>query len=126
MKVRGFDVGVESISRWRTVDETHLPTEGELSPQFVPEISPLDEILRPPSLDERIPRMTAPDNLDAALLQPRVMAETKERLLALLQDASQAGDPVLGLKALRAAAMLTQDMAMDDEIRAAMTALYRG
>ena len=76
MKIRGFDIGVESISRWRAVDETHLPTEGELAPQFVPESSPLDEILRPPSLDERIPMMTAPDRFDSALLQPRVMAET--------------------------------------------------
>ncbi len=126
MKIRGFDVGVESISRWRVVDETHLPTEGELAPQFEPETSPLDAILRPPSLDERIPMMTAPDRFDPALLQPRVMADTKDRLLALLQDTAHRGDPELGLKALRAAAMLTQDMTMDAEIRAAMTALYRG
>ncbi len=126
MKIRGFDVGVENISRWRRIDETHLPVEGELKPEFSSKPTPLDEILRPPTLDERIPLLTAPDDLDPELLQPRMLEQTKAELLDALSRAMLASSPDDARAFADAAALLTQDIRMDDDVRSALTALFRG
>ena len=64
MKIRNLDIGVESITRWQIDDEIHLPKDRGLAPTFLPLYRPLDEILRRPSLDERLPALMQPESLD--------------------------------------------------------------
>lgn len=75
MRVENLGVGVESVSLWQVEDEVHLPKEGGLAPTFLPQYRPLDDILRRPSLDERLPRLLQPEMLDPDLLT-RTLSDT--------------------------------------------------
>jgi hypothetical protein len=112
MRIKPLDIGVESITRWQPEDEVHLPRETGLRPAFLPHYRPLDEILRRPSLDERLPR----------LLQPEyVRAETRE--LFAVRAGRESGRRRHLLEA--AAACLDDDINLDHEVRRALAALLR-
>lgn len=126
MKVRNLDVGVESVSRWQVRDEVHLPEKGPLKPTFLPRHRPLDEILRRPSLDERLPRLLEPATLDPDLLSPAVMTQVRmeTQALFLAQARRETGRKRDILEA--AADLLDEDVVLDDEVRRALGALLRG
>jgi hypothetical protein len=132
MRVRSLDVGVERITQWEIGDEFHLPPEGKSAPAFLPQLRPLDEVLRRPSLDERLPDLLQPTDIDPELLEPAALTETRRELARLFGKASasaraRGGDAgktseVLG----RASWLLQTDDGLDAEVRAALAALLRG
>jgi hypothetical protein len=125
MRIKPLDIGVESITRWQPEDEVHLPRETGLRPAFLPHYRPLDEILRRPSLDERLPRLLQPEFVDPDLMEPAVLtdvrAETRE--LFAVRAGRESGRRRHLLEA--AAACLDDDINLDHEVRRALAALLR-
>jgi hypothetical protein len=126
LPIKPLDVGVERVTRWQADDEIHLPREGSLQPQFLPEARALDEILQRPSLDERLPRLLQPASLTPELLQPHVLAAARQgAIAAFLRRAKQeTGERRDALEA--AARLVLEESARDEEVRAALAALLRG
>jgi hypothetical protein len=126
MKIRSFDVGLESISRWEFEHEIHLPRDGALSPTFLPIYRPLEDILRRPSLDERLPDLLRPDMLDADLLQPAAMT------MARMDAASSFGRAARRQHGRRreileaASSLLEEDIDLDEDVGRALATLLRG
>lgn len=126
MKIRSFDVGLEGITHWQRTDEAHLPTEGVLRPEFTPAPQMLDEMLRPPTLEEKIQSLSVPDMVDPALLEPAVMASVKSSLLKKLNDERLRSRGPLNALLSDAFAILENDIQMDREVEASLVALFRG
>lgn len=126
MKIRSLDIGVESITRWQADDEIHLPKEGGLAPTFLPLYRPLDEILRRPSLDERLPALMQPESLDPDLLQPAALTEARQGARALFASAS-ASETGRRRDLFEAAGnVLDGDIELDEDVRTALAALLQG
>ena len=125
MKIKPFNTGIEGVSNWRRADETHLPTEGQLATEFSAELPLLDEILRPPTLDERLPLLTRPDVLDVALLEPAVMAAARQELMELLRQNRAQAEPGKGPLFEAAIFTLASDFELDAQVRVALAALFR-
>ncbi len=126
IRVRNLDIGVESITRWDVEDEVHLPKEGRLAPQYLPQYRPLDDILRRPSLDERVPRLLQPTTIDPDLLQPAVLSETRLSARQALLERARREDGRKRETLEAAARILDEDRALDDEVRRALATLLRG
>jgi hypothetical protein len=126
MRVKNFDIGVESITRWDRHDEVHLPKDGPRKPTFLPEARPLDAVLRRPSLDERLPGLLQPSHLDPDLLEPATLTDVRVALQTLFtqkaKKATGAAREVFG----HASRMLDSDVHLDDEVRTALAMLLRG
>ena len=123
MRVQSLDVGVADIHRWRRSDEVHLPHEMSARSVFLPEMRPLDAILRRETLDERLTGHLVPEMVDPDLLAPSVMGETRRSVADKIALAADCG----GGAALDAAAeLLDAELALDDEVREALAALLRG
>ena len=126
MRVRNLNVGLEAITLWRIADETHLPDESSLKPQFLPLQQHLDEILHRPSLDERLPTLLQPDFLDPDLLEPRVLSETRDETRDLFVVAARRRSGRLRRIFELAAEHLDEHRELDDEIRRSLAVLLRG
>lgn len=126
MRIQKLDVGLADISRWQIEDEQHLPRDGALTQKFLPQVQALEQILRRPSLDERLPNMLEPKSIDSDLLAPSVLGEARLGALQVFQDASEQskGDARSALQAV--ATILEQEVALDHDIRTALAALFRG
>ena len=125
-RIRNLDVGLERITQWEIGDEFHQPPEGKVAPPFLPQHRPLDEVLRRPSLDERLPDLLQPADLDPGLLDPAALTATRRGLALLLKRNATEGHGK-GAEALeRAARLLEADEGLDAEVRAALAALLRG
>ncbi|MCP8939512.1 hypothetical protein NK718_13380 [Alsobacter sp. SYSU M60028] len=121
---RPLDVGIDRISRRTPAQEVHLPAQAPAAPAFLPQARPLDEVLRRPTLDERLCDLLEPASLDAALLEPAVLSRTRSEAAAEFSAlASSSADPGL---LERAVGVLNADVALDEEIRTALAALLRG
>ncbi len=120
-----MDAGLERIARWRVDDEAHLPGEKGQSPRFIPDPGQLEDVLRRPSLDERLPNLLKPASLDEDLLHPRVLSRVREdvalRFRAIARQRSGAAREAL----TRAADILEEDAMLDRDVRAALAALFR-
>ncbi len=125
-RIRNLKVGVESISRWRVDDEHHLPAAKISGPAFLPKYRPLDEILRRPSLDERLPDLLQPETLDPDMLEPAVLTRLREESRDILRR--KAGANAGGTRRVfeNAAQALDRDVDLDYEISAALAALLQG
>ena len=125
-RIRNLDVGLERITNWEIGDEFHLPAEGKAAPAFLPQYRPLDEVLRRPSLDERLPDLLQPTDLDPGLLDPAALTATRRDLSLLFK---RNGRDLHGKAAEtfdKAARLLEADEGLDAEVRAALAALLRG
>lgn len=128
MRIKPFDVGVESVTLWQHEDEVHLPNEGRAGPAFLPEAQALDAILARPRLDERLPDLLVPTSLDPSLMEPATLSDVREELRRVFERESRAA----GLQAAdrdlfgSAALLLGDDVAMDSEVRSALAMLLRG
>jgi hypothetical protein len=126
MRIKSLDIGLESVSRLHVEDEVHLPDQPGLRPVFLPAPQLLDEILRRPSLDERLPQLLQPDTLDPNLLEPAVLSgvriETRNRLTACARRAEGHNRRLLE----KAASLLGTEVNMDEEVRRSLAALLRG
>lgn len=125
MRVNKLDVGVEGIHRWRETDEVHLPSAGRLAPAFVPEQSALDEILRRPSLDERLVSLMQPQRLDQELLEAPILSQTRRRTREFFADMAER-EPYAGNELRQAAELLAEDVELDETVSTALAALLRG
>jgi hypothetical protein len=126
VRIKSLDIGVESISRWRVDDEIHLPKEGPLAPVFLPVYRPLHDILHRPSLDERLPNLLQPTTVDPELMEPAKLTEARIDSRSLLTDHARRATGHKRLLLERAAALLDDDVSLDDEVRAALAMLLRG
>ncbi|WP_294641435.1 hypothetical protein [uncultured Aureimonas sp.] len=126
MRIKSLDVGVESVSLWQQQDEVHLPAEARGAPTFLPEYQALDTILNRPSLDERLPDLLLPGSLDPDLLEPSVLAGTREELTALFLAEARArtGEDAAAFEA--AGKLMRDDTERDGDVRAALAMLLRG
>ncbi|MGR3483832.1 MAG: hypothetical protein ACU0BF_00665 [Paracoccaceae bacterium] len=123
-RARPLGVGITDVDRWRREDEAHLPPGGPAAPAFVPEPRPLDAVLRRETLDERLSSYLVPADIDPDLLAPAVMAQTREGLRARFARAAEGTAPGSALP--RALALLSDEVTLDHEVRAALAALLRG
>jgi hypothetical protein len=126
MRIRNMDIGVESVSRFLVEDDVHLPEEKGLRPVFLPLARPLDDVLRRPSLDERLPRLLQPEFLDPELLEPATLSYVRleaQRLLAR-RAKRESGSRRKTLEL--AASHLDNEASLDDEVRRSLAALLRG
>lgn len=127
MRIRPFDVGVESVSRWQIEDEVHLPEEGRAGPSYLPSYRALDSILYRPSLDERLPDLLQPRKIDPQLLEPSVLTDTRQGLARLFTRLGTGHDDAADRAAFRAAGeFLSDEVSRDEEVRAALALLLRG
>lgn len=127
MRIRPFDVGVESISRWQVEDEVHLPEEGRAGPSFLPSYRALDSILYRPSLDERLPELLQPRNVDPQLLEPSILTGTRQELARLFNRLGASATDPADRAAFRAAGeFLDDEVSRDEEVRTALALLLRG
>ncbi len=126
MRVRSQNIGVESISRWQADDEVHLPTETGLRPAFLPLYRPLDEILRRPSLDERLPALLQPDVLDPDLLEPAMLTDVRHQTRDILSARARRETGRRKQLFEIAASYLGDDISLDNEVRRSLAALLRG
>jgi hypothetical protein len=125
-RIRNLDVGLERITQWEIGDEFHLPLEGKAAPAFLPQSRPLDEVLRRPSLDERLPDLLQPVDLDPGLLDPAALSATRQDLIAFFSRSARDARGKSADTLDRAARLLEADDGLDAEVRAALAALLRG
>lgn len=126
MRIKSLNVGVESIGFWQVDDEVHLPSEGRVAPAFLPQYRPLDEILRRPSLDERLPALLQPAVLDTDLLDPATLAQARLAARDVFGEAAGRADGARRTLFAKAAAYLDGAVAMDEEVRRSLAVLLRG
>ena len=126
-RIQPLEVGVETIARWRIDDEQHLPKDKKAPPVFLPETRALDEILRRPSLDERLPNLLKPERIDPDLLRPARVSEIRRSLAQRFRDLELSSSSEAKRTAFAAAAtVLEEDVVLDDEVRSALALLLRG
>lgn len=125
-RIASLNVGVTQIDHWRARDEQHLPIGGRTLPTFLPEIRPLDAILRRETLDERLAADVVPDEIDPELLMPAVLSATRKSLKSRLEAAAANARGLARADILAGAALLEAEVALDEEIREALSALLRG
>lgn len=126
MRAKRLDFGLESITRWRVGDEDHLPVEGKAAPRFQPRHRELDEILRRPSLDERLTDALQPLYIDPDLLEPSVLSATRQSTRQLLAAAAESASGHRQAVLADAAMLLAEDVYLDQEVQAAIAALLKG
>lgn len=125
-RIAGLNVGLVGINEWRALDEQHLPPGGGTRPAFFPEVRPLDAILRRETLDERLAGDVVPDELSSELLMPAVLGQVRKSLKARLEAAGLRASGQARADILAGAALLEAEVALDEEIREALSALLRG
>jgi hypothetical protein len=126
MRIRSMDVGLESVSRFLVEDDVHLPAEKGLRPAFLPLARPLDDVLRRPSLDERLPRLLQPEFLDPDLLEPATLTYTRLDARHFMAERAKR-ESGSRRKTLELAALhLDNEASLDDEVRRSLAALLRG
>ena len=125
-RARPLDIGLETIARWRIDDEQHLPRDKAAAPAFLPDARPLDDILRRPSLDERLPNLLRPDTVDPDLMHPATMTAVREGLADRFRalEATARGADRAAFDA--AAAVMEGDVEMDRDVRSSLAMLLRG
>jgi hypothetical protein len=126
MRIRDLNVGVDSVSRLRVGEDAELPREGRLRPAFMPTPPELDDVLRRPSLDERLPSLLQPAVLDSELLDPSALSRVREETRNLLAGQARAEQGMRKKILESAAANLSNAMNLDDEVRRALAALLKG
>ncbi|MEM8575992.1 MAG: hypothetical protein AAGF48_15390 [Pseudomonadota bacterium] len=131
-RIGNLEHGLAGIARWRVDDETHLPKSPRLAPAYAPSGQRLNEILRRPSLDERLPDLLAPEWVTPDLMEPSVMSATRRDVAQTLRFASMPmadgtdPEPEEREAFMAAAELLETGIVLDEEIRTALAALLRG
>jgi hypothetical protein len=126
MRIRSLDVGVEAITRFHVEDDVHLPEDKGLRPAFLPMVRPLDEVLRRPSLDERLPQLLQPEYLDSDMLEPATLTDVRLATRHFLAECAKRETGVRRQALETAAAYLDNAAHLDDEVRRSLAALLRG
>lgn len=125
-RIAGLHIGLTEINYLRALDDQHLPEGGRTRPAFFPEVRPLDAILRRETLDERLAADVVPDELSSELLLPAVLGEVRKSLKARLEQAALRASGRARADIMAGASLLETEVALDEEIREALSALLRG
>lgn len=125
MKIRNLDVGVESITQVGLGQDVHLPKEGPVAPKFLPQARPLDEVLRRPTMEERLPDLLQPAALDAGLLEPSVLSDTRLAAGAWLAETARRATGHRRRVLEEAARSVAEDATLDEDVRGALAVLLR-
>lgn len=125
-RIAPLNVGVTEIRQWRALDNQHLPEGGRTLPAFFPEVRPLDAILRRETLDERLAGDVVPDEISPELLLPAILSETRKSLKKRLEEAAGRAQGRARADILAGTLLLETEVALDEEIREALSALLRG
>lgn len=123
--IKELNIGVESISRWRIDDDTHLPKEGRRAPGYIPLNRPLHDVLHRPTLNERLPDLLQPETIDPDLTAPAVLAETQVDVRTLLAHFASHTTGLQKATLERALALIDHNELLDEEVRASLATLYR-
>lgn len=126
MRIRSLDVGVEQIANWGAEHEVSLPRGERAAPAFLPRTRPLDEVLWRPSLDEKLPDLLQPHNLDAGLLRPAALSEARHDVQKIFSGMAARLPDEAGAVFAEVADFLLVDESRDEEIRSALAMLLRG
>lgn len=126
MKIKSFDVGLESITQVGFGQDVHLPKEAPVGPKFMPQARPLDDVLRRPSIEERLPDLLQPASIDPALLEPAVLTETRHAAQGFMGEAARRATGHRRRVLEQAALYLDDDIALDEDVRAALAVLLKG
>jgi len=126
MRVASITIGLDEVSNWKIEDQVKLPEGKKLSPVFLPQARPLDEILHRPTLDERLPNLLQPDLSETDFLQPNELSELRKEVQRLFASAAarEQGERRKVLK--DGAALLMSDVLLDEDLRASLGALLQG
>lgn len=124
--IKELNIGVESISRWRIDDDTHLPEGSQRAPTYIPLNRPLHDVLHRPTLNERLPDLLQPATIDPELTEPSILMEARvdTRTLIALNASQASGIQKATLE--RALALIDHNELLDEEVRASLATLYRG
>jgi len=126
MRIRSLEVGLETISRYQVGDDVHLPKDKGLRPVFLPVSQPLDDVLKRPSLDERLPALLQPEFLDPDLLEPSTLADIRLQAQELIAACASRESGARRDLLARAASCLEDENSLDEEVRRSLAALLRG
>jgi hypothetical protein len=126
MRIRNMDIGVESVSRFLVEDDVHLPEAKGLRPAFLPLARPLDDVLRRPALDERLPRLLQPEFLDPDLLEPATLSDVRLQARKFMAERARKESGNRRTLLELAASHLDDEVALDAEVRLSLSALLRG
>ena len=126
MRVQDLNVGVDTVSRLRVGEDVKLPSDGKLRPIFMPIAPELDEVLRRPSLNERLPSLLQPETVDADLLDPLALSQVREEVRNIISMRINFEEGERRRILEDAKNYLSDAMSLDDEVRRALAALLKG
>lgn len=125
-RTAALNVGVTGVDRYSQTDDVHLPAGKTPRAIFLPETKALDSILKPETLEERLARAVVPQEISPALLEPATLSATRLALKNRLANAAAQAQGAARDTLLSGANILEEEVALDEEIRAALAALMRG
>lgn len=120
------DIGLVGISRHRIGDEHHLPVEGKSAPKFQPRHGEFEDVLRRPTLDERLTGHLQPRNIDPDLLEPRTLSQARRGALEIFESAAEGVPGPVGAALTATAVLLAGEVEAEIDIHSALTALLKG
>lgn len=126
MRIKSLNIGVETVSTWTVADEVHLPQDVRNARAFIPESRPLQEVLKRPSLDERLPSLLQPDGVAPELFVGNRIAEVRVEARDAFAALARRSAGQVRSRFAEAAAALDADRALDEDVRAALAALLQG
>ncbi|KZM47361.1 hypothetical protein [Labrenzia sp. OB1] len=120
------DIGLVGISRQRIGDEDHLPIEGKSAPKFQPRHGELEDVLRRPTLDERLTNHLQPRQIDPYLLNPQTLSQTRRDVLEIFESAAEGVYGPAGAALAAAAVLVFGEVEAEIDIHSGLAALFKG
>lgn len=124
-RIRPLNTGLTDIARWRESDEVHLPVARTLGLPFMPELRPLDAILRRETLEERLAGLVLPNRISASLAEPGALRRAREAMIERFRQARARSLPRDADSLDAASRLLERETELDDEVQTALAALLR-
>jgi hypothetical protein len=124
-RIRSLNTGLTDIARWRESDEVHLPTGRTLGLPFLPEMRPLDSILRRETLEERLAGLVLPSRISASLAEPGALRRAREAMAQRFRKGAGRSLPQDAAALEAAEALLERETELDEEVQMALAALLR-
>lgn len=124
-RIRPLNTGLTDIARWRESDEVHLPVGRTLGLPFLPEMRPLDAILRRDTLEERLAALVLPSRISASLAEPGALRRAREAMVRRFRQGVGRSLPQDADALAAAEALLERETVLDEEVQIALAALLR-
>lgn len=124
-RIRPLNTGLTDIARWRESDEVHLPAARTLGLPFMPELRPLDAILRRETLEERLAGLVLPGRISASLAEPGALRRAREAMVMRFRQGRGRSLPRDAAALEAAERLLERETELDEEVQIALAALLR-